>query len=298
MPRYYAISDVHGFYEPMHEALENAGFFDFSSERKLIVCGDMMDRGKDTLKVQEFMNELYDRGELIFIRGNHEDMMIDLINKFEEYKFDIARGHHVHVYNGTWGAALDLSGMDKNDALRNPREFKSRVRASVFYGKLIPASVDYFETDEYIFTHGWIPRRKCDNCPSPQVKACWGFSNYDCYDPDWRNADKEDWDRARWRNGMDEARWYHVIEIGKKIVCGHWHASYGHSIIDGYGSEFGKYADFTPYFGDGIVAIDGCTVRSGITNCFVVAGDEMDIIDDERAKGLPWKKKSITFWAN
>ena len=288
--RYYAISDVHGFYEPMHKALENAGFFDFSGERKLIVCGDMMDRGKDTLKVQKFMDNLYERGELVFVRGNHEDLMCDLARNFDEYRFNIAQGHHVHVHNGTWRAALDLSGMDEIDALKNPREFKSRVRASTFYSKLIPASVDYFEAGEYIFTHGWIPERKCENCPSPKAEECWRFRKYDCYDSKWRDRGKDDWDRARWRNGMDMAYWYNVTEPGKTIVCGHWDASYGHSRFDNDGSEFGEDANFEPYFGKGIIAIDGCTAKSGIANCFVLTGEDY--------VGNDGQKHQYTYYAN
>ena len=35
-------------------------------------------------------------------------------------------------------------------------------------------------------------------------------------------------------------------------------------------SEFGDDADFSPYYGKGIVAIDACTVRSKQINCIVI----------------------------
>ena len=54
-----------------------------------------------------------------------------------------------------------------------------------------------------------------------------------------------------WRDG--------IKEDGETIWCGHWHASYGHSIIDNKCSEFGKDAIFDPYEKDGICAMDTCT---------------------------------------
>lgn len=56
----------------------------------------------------------------------------------------------------------------------------------------------------------------------------------------------------------------------KTIVCGHWHASYGHSRIEERGSEFGPDADFTPYIAPGIIAMDACTAQSGFVNCVVI----------------------------
>ena len=59
-------------------------------------------------------------------------------------------------------------------------------------------------------------------------------------------------------------------ENGKTIVCGHRHASYGHSKLEGMGTEFGKDADFSPYIAPGIIALDACTAHSGIVNRIIV----------------------------
>ena len=53
-------------------------------------------------------------------------------------------------------------------------------------------------------------------------------------------------------------------------MCGHWHASYGHSKFEGKGSEFKEDADFTPYQASGIIAIDACTAHSGFVNVLVL----------------------------
>jgi len=59
------------------------------------------------------------------------------------------------------------------------------------------------------------------------------------------------------------------------VVVGHWHASYGHSRFENNGPEFGPGADFAPYFGPGIVALDACTVRTGMVNCFVLNDNDL-----------------------
>ena len=61
-----------------------------------------------------------------------------------------------------------------------------------------------------------------------------------------------------------------VLEEGKTIVCGHWHCSYGHSNFEGKGSEFGEDADFSPYYANGIIALDACTGHSGRGNMIVL----------------------------
>ena len=52
--RYYVTADVHGFYTPLHIALTEAGFFTDPEPNRLIVLGDLFDRGAEALKMQEF----------------------------------------------------------------------------------------------------------------------------------------------------------------------------------------------------------------------------------------------------
>lgn len=89
----------------------------------------------------------------------------------------------------------------------------------------------------------------------------------------WRDADKVAWDQARWQNGMQAAH-NHVVEPGKKIVCGHWHCSFGHAHYEKKGGEFDNNPDFSPYYGEGIIALDACTAFSKKVNCIVIDDDE------------------------
>ena len=124
----------------------------------------------------------------------------------------------------------------------------------------IPAMVDYFETKNHIFVHGWIP---CD------ALGYGGRADTFYYKENWREVDATEWNYARWYNGMEAAR-QGVIEPDKTIVCGHWHCSYGHAKIEGNGEERGDNADYSPYYGKGVIALDACTVLSKKVNCIVI----------------------------
>lgn len=261
--RYYVVSDTHSFYGATLNAIGMAGFFTDSEPHKLILCGDMMDRGDGSVQMEELMEDLLDEGRLIFIKGNHEELMEDMVEDFEKYREAIAWGYSHHVSNGTWKTALALTGMTETEALLHPDDFKEQMRDTVFYSKLIPASVDYFETKNHVFVHGWIPFR---DLTAP------GIYSHEDYAPmtDFREAPEEAWSKARWVNGMEMWHDYDIRVPSKQVVCGHWHASYGHSRFDRRGPEFGPGADFTPFERPDILAIDACTAASGDVNCVVI----------------------------
>lgn len=256
--RYYVVADTHGYYTYLEQALREAGFFDDTEPHKLILCGDLLDRGGEANRLVDFTVDLLDRGMLIFVLGNHEDLFIQCLQEISRSGGREISGHHYH--NGTWDTMLQISGMSKEAANRMPSELIHRVMESPFYRRLLLAGVDYFETPNYIFTHGWIP------CITEGVIPYDGYS----YDPNWRNADTAEWRKARWFNGMNVACNYHVTVPDKTVVCGHWHASYGHANIEHKGSERGEDADFSPFYADGIIAIDASTPLTQRVNCIVI----------------------------
>ena len=259
--KYFVVSDVHGFYTLMYNALENAGFFREKEPCKLVVCGDLLDRGCEAVKMQEFMMELLKQNKLIFIRGNHEDLMLCMLDDIIDNPIAFATGSSYHIRNGTFDTALQLSGMDASQALRSYRDFVFKTRQSAFCKNLIPESVNYYETENYVFVHGWIPSK---------TRKFPGKETIYEYDSDWRSATPSAWREARWFNGMKLAGKHNVIEPSKTIVCGHWHTSYGHATFEGRGAEFDCDADFSPYIEKGIIALDGCVAYSHQVNCIVL----------------------------
>ena len=241
MNKYFVISDVHGFYDEMRDALDDAGYDPTNESHWLISCGDNFDRGPQNREVMKF---LLMQPRCILVRGNHEDL------------FDWACTEGISMrdyYNGTVGTIeelgnnstrLDWTTQDKMDlAYHCTRNFFDRM-------------VDFYETKNYVFVHGWIPSLKLY--------------------PDWRKAPTSAWEKARWKNGMKAARSGHLDPAGKIIVCGHYHTSWGHFIQDET-PEWGPRADFSPYYDKGIVAIDACTAYSHKVNVLVIEDESMEV---------------------
>lgn len=238
--KYYIAADVHGFYTEFHKALDEAGYFTDPEPHKLIILGDLFDRGLEAVQMQQFILKLMERDNVILIRGNHEDLYEEMVT--------IDKGLPVrhHRSNGTYSTALQLTGYDPKSALERNLDFAAAAQDTPYFRQIIPATIDYYETEHYIFVHGWIPGAQ-------------GYGGFYSDQADWREASPEEWRWARWTNGMDAAQ---SCTEEKTILCGHWHSSYGHATYEHKGSEFGPDADFSPYYGPGVIALDACTAFS------------------------------------
>ena len=257
--KYYVVADPHGYNTYLEQALKEKGFFEDQEPHKLIICGDVFDRGEEALKMQEFVLDLMKKNQIILVRGNHEDLALDYIVRFYDYaRWGLKTSHHYS--NGTVDTFCQLTGMNLYDMEIFQRKALDLMFKTDYVKKIIPEMIDYYETEHYIFVHGWIP---CN------ASGYGGKANSFQYSENWRKAEVDDWAYARWYNGMQAAH-QGVIEPNKTIVCGHWHCSYGHSKLEGKGSEFGPSADFTPYIAKGIIALDGCTFESHKVNCIVL----------------------------
>lgn len=245
--KYYITSDLHSFYTPFIEGLRAAGYYEDTEPHKLIILGDLFDRGKEALKMQEYILQLMERDEVILIRGNHEDSFCDLVTAAQGLpsEYQLKKGVH--------DTTLQLTGFGEDEALSRNRDFAAAGRETPFFTKIIPAMIDYMETEHYVFLHGWIPCRKTEE----------GFESIG----DWRNALESQWQLARKTNGIDAAQ---SLIIEKTIVCGHWHTSYGHWKYEKKGPEYGPGEDFSPYYARGIIALDARTVYTGKVNVIVL----------------------------
>ena len=236
--RYYVCSDVHGFYTLFIDALKKAGYFDDTEPHKLLLLGDVMDRGKEAIEIQNFILEQMEHDTVILIRGNHEDLFVDMIELRK------GRTNFVDIWNGTSDTLDQLTG-------NTPKV--PELTEIPLYKTIIPAMRNFYETSHYIFVHGYLPGLDCSD----------GYMIAE----DWRNASARAWSQARWVNGIDASL---TACPEKTVVCGHWHSSYGHALFENKGSEFQEDADFSPYFGKNLIAIDACTAHSRIVNCLVL----------------------------
>lgn len=122
--------------------------------------------------------------------------------------------------------------------------------------------VDYFETQSHIFVHAFVPLNNDDGLPKQYIRNR-KLSKMD----NWREANKRQWEDARWGNPYDLAA--QGLLPDKTLVFGHWHTSWPRHEYEGK-PETGTQADFSPYYGDGYIGIDACTVHSGKVNVLVI----------------------------
>lgn len=258
---YFIITDTHGFYTPTMQVLNGRGFEMNNPSHTVLLCGDLLDRGKEAVKLQQFAMRLHNENRLIFIRGNHEDLILQMIRDWDREKDKISIGYSHHFTNGTYDTALQLTGMKKREAEDNEELFLSKLNESDFVKILIPSSIDYYELNDFIFVHGWIPT---DVIPLGQRTD---YTKRLAVNLNWRNCATEKWEEARWENGIEAAVKSEAILKGKTIVCGHWHCSTGHYLVGEAKSERGDEAIYTPFVHEGIIAFDACTILSGKVNC-------------------------------
>lgn len=249
----FCCSDIHSAYTQWMKALEEAGFDKNNDSHKIILCGDLFDRMDESLQVYYFMLEMLNNNKIIYVKGNHESLMLECAERGYPSSHDWS--------NGTAKSIIDLAPHAENfyDACQ------------ITYEKVKPLfdkTVNYFETKNYIFVHSWIPVNNDDGLPYYYTRNR-KFS----FNPDWRYAHYSDWEAARWGNPFDMAAKGFLPD--KIVVFGHWHTSWPRYKYNGE-PEWGKNADFSPYFGDGYIGIDACCAHSGKINVLVIEDEFLD----------------------
>ena len=234
----FVVSDVHGHYTEMKAALDEAGFCAEKDDHLFVSCGDLFDRGTENKAVYDFVQGLKNK---ILIKGNHEDMLLEALQRGYLIGSDMDNG-----------ADLTVSDLVGNDAVNQNGGFDGKLHEEKITElcAFIEGMINYYETEAHVFTHGWLPI--VFEGRYPQI------------DPNWRSACAEDWRLAH------ELEWQQLYEAGailkdKTIVCGHRPARMG--------SMFDASREFDcsePFFGQGMTAIDAGAVRSGRVNVIVI----------------------------
>ncbi len=235
----FIVSDIHGHYTILKQALDNAGYDSQNENHLLICCGDYFDRGNENVEVLKFFERIKNR---VLLRGNHEDLLLELLScgKFKPHNY----------INGTMTTLENFFGKYSIDPVDDSIDFSGKTRTVDRICDFINSTVDYYETENYVFVHGWVP----DKCIASQ---------------DLKTANDEDWAKARW------VKWTDMYEgdkplSDKTLVCGHMPTFYA-KYFDPNRSNNSEI-----FYGKGLIAIDAGTFDSKRANVLVIEDNLID----------------------
>ena len=236
----FVVSDIHGHFSLLKEALDRAGFDRHDPDHLLVCCGDYFDRGSENMEVLRFFDGL-DRK--VLLRGNHEDLLLKLL-----YTGKVLPHNYI---NGTMQTLTNFFGKYVIDPVDDTIDFSGKTRIVDRICRFIEDTVDYFETTHYVFVHGWLP----SGCGTPEAR---------------KNISQESWAKVRWEKWTDHYTSQPPID-GKTLICGHmptfWANGFDPARAEGC-------AD--PFYGNGLIALDAGTFDSKQVNV-VVLEDEVSI---------------------
>lgn len=259
MKKIFAVSDLHGHHYVTTKSLENAGYDSNDENHLLVVCGDIFDRGSQSLELYNWLKPLTESGKAIVLRGNHDYFLMDFL-KGSNDPFN-------YIYNGlrhTLDSFLECTndfGMyvlthtepnekgNHNATLRLYSDWaeKSRKRILKEYPDLLPwleRFPDYFETKNYIFTHASI----------------------DVDSEDWKEP-KKTWYKCHWDNGSFFAK--SILNTEKTVVIGHFGTQQLREMYNVKDKAQSQY-DILRRSDDRVIALDTTTILSKKVNVLEV----------------------------
>lgn len=269
--KYFAISDTHAHHSEAIKALAEAGWDENNENHKLIVVGDITDRGSEALKHIEWLKRLTDENKAIVLRGNHDQFILGFFrNRDQSFNW---------MHNGLNTTIDDLDhrtnsfqmyclSLDKEMNTYTFGEWQRITAKSIqkeypWMKEWFENLPDYYETKNYIFTHGIIDWRVEDWHESQMQK-------YNC---------KQGWLSNHWATPEDFLKFNN--HTGKHLVVGHLNASLMRYTLTYGGNDLYDYREYHPdneiYYDEKIDTyfLDTCTVATKRVNVLVIEDEEL-----------------------
>ena len=281
--KYFIFSDVHGEYDALINALNEAGYNRNNRNHILVSLGDNFDRGSKSKDIFMFLRNR----NTICVKGNHDLFFQEYLEKGMEGEFVLFNILH----NGLEETIKSFSNLG-NRTYINVQELElARKDINNQYSSLLKWIKDmplYYETEHCIFTHAGI---------NPKLS-------------NWKETDEHfmTWDI--------EDSCTPCLNTNKAVFIGHHHAyrvkqqakerGFGISDIDKDKPEiyfpedgsshrilsFGNKDEHSPYVGGNKIAIDGCTNLTKKVNVVVV--EDYPLHEEEKQEDTN-NEKTVTY---
>jgi serine/threonine protein phosphatase 1 len=152
--RTLAIGDIHGSYTALTTLLEKLRPL---PDDRIVFLGDYIDRGPGSRQVIDTLLELRKSCLPIFVRGNHEVMIL-------QSRTDPVQSNLWQSYGGL--ETLHSYGAQNRD------DWASRIPDA--HWEFFERTVSFFETDTHIFVHACLDA-KLDMNDQPESILCWEY---------------------------------------------------------------------------------------------------------------------------
>jgi serine/threonine protein phosphatase 1 len=153
LTRTLVISDIHGCYEAFVALLKKIKFS--PKVDQLILLGDYVDRGKQSKEVLEHVMRMVNNGEAIALRGNHDQLFLELViqnHSLHDAKFlDHGGVQTINSYCGTRYTLEDL--LDRSLIEKAKAYIRKSYKAHIQFLDSLPL---YYEDTHHIYVHAGL----------------------------------------------------------------------------------------------------------------------------------------------
>ena len=226
--KYFVFSDLHSCINELKDGLKKVGYDEDNSEHKLLFLGDAFDKGNKHYETYKYIESSINKNKFIWVLGNHDYYLLNSLLKGKVSSFtkdtirDIACGIDNSAVNYSYDDCVNLL---------NDYGIQEFIKEN---------TVNYFETDNHVFVHGFIPFDKINNK----------------YNENWRSSNQTEWNKANNLNGMKMV--INGVRIpNKTLVCGHT-------------GTIKMHKSYETFYYDGVIGLDGNCYKSGILNIIVI----------------------------
>lgn len=140
MKKIFAIGDIHGCFGKLKALMEKIPI-DYACDT-LVFIGDYIDRGSHSVEVVDYLIKLKNRvPEVIFLKGNHEDMLDKFVNGADRFTYLLNGGQQTLDNYLTKSVESEFFPIPDNHM-----DFFKSLRL-------------FYETEEFIFVHAGLRPR-------------------------------------------------------------------------------------------------------------------------------------------
>lgn len=157
----FAVGDVHGQITMFKEILEYWN----PDKEQLVLVGDLGDRGENPKACFELAKELVEKYDAICLRGNHEEMLLNFMNKPQ---------YAAPNYKMNGGMVTIQSFLDMEEGEYDVVELAASLQAKAPWLKPFIESLPFiYEWENYVFVHAGVDLTLSDWRDSTERDYVW-----------------------------------------------------------------------------------------------------------------------------